>query len=228
MQRGGFNTGPYEHHLQNGFDPYHAFVGLMPRFVDLARSAAEERAVSYRDFHVGAVLYAGNEACSRVATLDGANQKISPSHPKRCAEMDVIDQAEALGFSRVVGMVIAGTSDPEKIKGVMGVATPTLHPCDVCRDRMVDCGLFDDGSLIVTISTEEDRYEVHTYDEMMQRWQSPETARTETSTATFDVTQWPWRQLAYGRNLDETPDSQPWRVAKFALGLPVVPIPETS
>jgi cytidine deaminase len=165
MRRGGFNAGSHEHHLKDGFDPYHAFVGLMPRFIDLARDAARMRAISHRNFHVGAVAYAGDTTLSRVATLDGANVKRTKEDPKYCAEMSVIDQAQGLGFSKVLGLVVAGTSDPEKIKSVSGVATPTLHPCDACRKKMTASGLFQESSLIVTVSTDEDAYEVHSYGE---------------------------------------------------------------
>jgi cytidine deaminase len=226
MKRGGFSTGSYEHHLQDGFDPHHAFVALMPRFVELAREAAQKQAVSYRHFRVGAVMYAGNQAFSTVATIDGANHKPHKAHPKHCAEMSVIDQAEALGLSTVLGVIVAGTSDPEKIKAVNGRATRTLHPCAECRDRMVQSGLFKDESLIITVSTEEDVYEVRTHSELQEYWrQEPEEAIE--APVTYNLTQWPWRQLVYGRNMAEVPDSQPWSIAKLALEIPVVPVPET-
>ena len=183
MQRGNFNSGAYEHHLMDDFDPYHAFVGLLPRFVDLARDAAARRAVSYRQFHVGAALYAGNDTFSDVATIDGANTKVRAEEPKRCAEMSVLDQVKALGFSRVLGMVIAGTSDRDEIKAVNGRATPTLHPCAECRAQMADSGLFEDSSLIVTVSTESDVYQVHNYGELQDYWQRDELQTTTRSSS---------------------------------------------
>jgi cytidine deaminase len=202
--------------LFDRFDPYQAFVGSVPQFVNLARHAAETRAHSYRNFHVGAALYAGNDDFSEVIALHGANSKPSENHPKRCAEMDVIDQAEALGFTRGLGLVVAGTSDAEKIMDVNGRVSSTLHPCKECREKMADSGLITDESIIITVSTEEDVYQANSHREMERAWES-DIGVEEMKLLRYNPITWRWIVASYEKRLRAFHKANRGQVARLAL-----------
>ncbi len=83
----------------------------IPRFIDLARRSAEERAVSYRDFKVGASAFAVTDDGSRGAYLFGANNTPYQGAPKDCAEMDILKKVDERGLDWIVGLAIFGPPD---------------------------------------------------------------------------------------------------------------------
>ncbi|HEY4964695.1 MAG TPA: hypothetical protein VIH90_08465 [Candidatus Saccharimonadales bacterium] len=119
----------------------------IPRFIDLARQAADERAVSYRDFKVGASAYAISTTEPRAAYLFGANYKPDPTVDKRCAEFDVLEKARERGLDRVIALAIYGPSD---FGDVNHIHTPTLHPCESCRIMLDESPMVLDDTLIIT------------------------------------------------------------------------------
>jgi hypothetical protein len=52
----------------------------------------------------------------------------------------------------------------------------------------------------------------------MRRWEEPVAETSSAGAISYDIDLWGWRQAAYGRNLEQVPDSQPWQVAHFVLG----------
>lgn len=111
----------------------------LPTFLERARRAAEQHAVSYRDFKVGASAYAIDTTHDTVGFFFGANYKPHEGAPKYCAEMQVLDKAREAGFDKVIAMATFGPSD---YGDVNELASPTLHPCADCR------ALFDKDPLI--------------------------------------------------------------------------------
>jgi cytidine deaminase len=220
MPRGEFDSGPYSEILSDGYDPYHAFISLMPYMVDEARRSARDEAVSWRRFHVGAALFAAELAGARTAVLAGANSKPQPDSPKYCAEMNVLDQAAAHGLEHVIGIVVAGTNDSAQIEAVTGIATPTLHPCDACLQKMAGSSLIEPETLIVTVALEEDVMQVHSYQEMALIYATEGTASMEYMTPSYplDLENWPRRQFIYDR-LASASDNllHPPAVARLAL-----------
>lgn len=88
--------------------------------VRMARYGAASEAISYRDFHVGASAYAVKfDGSKPPVALGGANYKPDKQTSKYCAEMDVIDHLEGDDYDQVIGIVIAGTTDPAEIREVM-------------------------------------------------------------------------------------------------------------
>lgn len=165
MKQGSFDQARYNLSNLQEYDPYHAFVSAVPFMVDMARYSADNMARSYRGFHVGAALFALATDQSTGILTDG-NKKLNPHSEKICAEKSVLLQAEINGYDQAIGLVIAGTSDAELIKGVTGKATPTLHPCDSCRGLLEASPIVSDDTLIVTVGVDSDAHQTHTFAEL--------------------------------------------------------------
>lgn len=118
----------------------------IPRFIDLAKKAAKEWAVSYRDFKVGASAYAVSLDGLRAAYLFGANNTPYPGAPKDCAEMDIIKKVNQRGLDRIVALAIFGPPDSGTVNRVN---TATLHPCDVCRTQFSEDPAVRDDTLFI-------------------------------------------------------------------------------
>ena len=129
------------------FDPEWAAYQQIPRFLDLAQEAADERAVSHRGFKVGASVCAISFKLQRIGYLFGANLTPYKGAPKRCAEMEVLAKAKDRGFDKIISLAVFG---PSKFEGVQRFPSPTLHPCDQCRDILDASSLVTDDTLVVT------------------------------------------------------------------------------
>lgn len=125
----------------------------IPYFIDRAKRAAEQHAISYRDFKVGASAYVIDATNSRVGYFFGANFTPYKGAPKRCAEMEVLTKARQAGFDRVIALATFG---PSEHGDVNSVATTTLHPCAECREILDTEPLVRDDTLIVTSNREGD------------------------------------------------------------------------
>lgn len=116
-------------------ESYHeiALDQLVEHLIDQARSAAG-RAVSYRNFRVGCAILAWTPTPRTLAdsyrVFLGANMKANPNTPKVCAEMTALGGAIAEGYTRILGICVAGIPQPDADSGV---ESATLHPCSVCR-----------------------------------------------------------------------------------------------
>jgi cytidine deaminase len=188
--------------------------------VNMARHAANNEALSYRDFHVGASAYAITFDGAKAPTITGgANYKPDEDSPKYCAEMDIIDQAEEDSFDQIIGMVVAGTNDPKKIYEVMGREAATLHPCDMCRDKMHKSRLIVPDTLVVTVALEEDVAQVHTFDELKMIYDmSVRQARGLVHRPVeLDLDNWGERIQAFDRGAQASPDIDPTRLARLVL-----------
>jgi cytidine deaminase len=107
---------------------------------------AMERAVSWRNFNVGCAVYAWRpyiEADGWLLAEDpadylgvrwkafiGANVKPGENIRTTCAEQVAAFAAHMAGYTRIIGMVIVGTPQPDDESGLM---RHTLHPCATCR-----------------------------------------------------------------------------------------------
>lgn len=116
--------------------------------------------VSYRNVKVGALaLVESSEGWLFV--LHGTNYSPVRGAPKRCAEMDILNQIDELasdGTKVVVRrLYVAGPGDEGLIEEVNGRPAKTLCPCADCRDlfrqspailestEIVTCGIDDEG-----------------------------------------------------------------------------------
>lgn len=129
------------------FDPEWVAYQQIPRFLDLAQRAADERAVSHRGFKVGASACAISFDLQKLGYLFGANLTPYKGAPKRCAEMEVVTKALDRGFDKIIALAVFG---PSKFEDVQRFPSPTLHPCDQCRDLLEASSLVTDDTLVAT------------------------------------------------------------------------------
>lgn len=146
------------------FDPYRRFVTAVPDMVDMARTAARN-AFSYRDFKVGSSVMVV-DAHNAVGLEMAESLKSRREKAKVCAEKRVLAKAVKAGFLYAPGLVVAGTTDKEKIKEVTDVATPTLHCCNDCQQLFGVHPLMRRETLIVSVGEDRDAYQVMTAGEM--------------------------------------------------------------
>lgn len=161
---------------QLGFDRHRRFIESIPTLVDMARTAAKLEAFSYRGFVVGAAAEVYDSEASRVKYYSAGNSK--PRHKaKFCAEQRLLGQIGPKSSENVTGIVVAGTTDRQKIAEVTGFATPTLHPCADCRhafDDLKHAHLVHDHMFILTTGfTDEpdgDIFQIHTLNELVEHY----------------------------------------------------------
>ncbi len=172
------------------YDPFRLFVDSVPQLAKMARNAANSEAYSYRNFLVGVAGFFINPSASEPGMLSAGNLKSARSKEKVCAEKKVLGQARKAGFTRAVGLVIAGTTDVELIEGVNDVAAPTLHPCTECRLDFEGNPLIGDDTLIITTGLENDRYQVHTYNQIRDLYKSGKIVEDSSRNTGFGFADW--------------------------------------
>lgn len=145
------------------------FHGVLPILVIRAREAAAERATSWRNFRVGCALYAfktvAYSAAERWKIFTGSNIKITKDSRPICAEQIALGAAREAGYDRIIGIVISGNPQPEEENSAQH---PTLHPCEECRRVFKSLSEMSSDTLIITILSEGDTYEVHTFEELLK------------------------------------------------------------
>lgn len=168
--------------------------------VDEARMAALIDADSWRGFFVGAAaLVASNNGVPGTEIVALGNRKPVENMDTVCAETRVLS---AVGRRRVLGEVIAGTSDRDLIKAVTGHPTPTLHTCANCCVRFAR-HLQHDGPYprltpdmpIVTVGLYDDILELHSVEGLLRAAANgtPDIATEGIVDPGFEN----WRQRAY-------------------------------
>jgi len=151
--------------LTNGrYDPVYAGWQLFPMLADQARLAAEQEAISYRDFHVGAAAYALDQENYRAGIIFGANIKPDKSAPKRCAELMLVQKAETLGYKSIPYLVVSGPLQTDEHSGII---SPTLHPCADCRDLFLASPLIEDETVLVTVGEDGETHEMFSVAELL-------------------------------------------------------------
>ena len=150
------------------FDPFLLIFDMGPNLIRTARAKRRKDGVSYRAFHVGASTISVNDDEQKASFFVGANYKPHPEVPKRCAEMNALTEAKRLKHRFTPGLFVAGTTDQELIRQVTGRETPTLHPCDPCRD------LLQESTVVITVGDDKDVYEAHTGKDLWQLYRPPE------------------------------------------------------
>lgn len=209
-------------------DPYHLFTASVPLMADMARKSAENDAYSYRDFTVGAAVFAIDEALNRTAIATDGNWKMAQQFPKYCAEMSALDQLMLAGYERVIGMVVAATTDKDAIEAVTFKCTDTLHMCSECIEKYDCSSMVEDDLLVVSCGIDSDGYQVHTLAELKDFYATKEEGeqlKERYHHETNDFNEWQERRLfIYDRlvgidlPLDEDEEQQqPSELARMAL-----------
>lgn len=156
----------------DGDDFYRDFISSVPYMMYQARAAVRHSAHSYRGFLVGASAYAVRTHDGDTAVVSAGNLK-NEHKSKVCAERKALALAKKAGFERIVGLVVAATTDLDLIEGVSGRKTPTLHPCADCRSMFHDHPLMRPDTLVVTTGLDTNRYQVHDVSELVDFYNRP-------------------------------------------------------
>ncbi|HSX52811.1 MAG TPA: hypothetical protein VLF90_00350 [Patescibacteria group bacterium] len=167
----------------------------------MARYSADNDAKSYRGFNVGAAIFVISPEMKKSAILTDGNRKLKPQSEKICAEKSVLLQAETGGYSKAIGLVVAGASDAELIKDVTGRETPTLHPCDVCRGLLDASPIVSDDTLIITTGVDSDSHQTHSFAELQAFYEDADPSGVNEA------------------HCHEDPGYEKWNIRKFIYGI---------
>lgn len=161
-------------------------ISLVPSLVEMARASAKTYSESWRGFCVGAagVVFDLSETTPRIGIYGSGNFKATipeeekdeydiDSIPKFCAEMDVQQRASLDGFQYMPFIAVSATTRSDRIKSVMGVEAATLHPCfgeSACSNVLKYAGLAKNNTIIMSVGTGQDIYQVQTRGQYMARY----------------------------------------------------------
>ena len=167
-------------------DIFGTMISHVPVLVANARNAvsAPGYAHSWRGFWVAAsgIAYDTNPDEPRIGTYTSGNFKIRLDEedrgeedvedvPKNCAEMDIAIRAGHDDQERIGLVVVAATTVTPRIEEVTGIATPTLWPCVSCNEMMTESYLFDSRTIIMTIGSGNNIFQVQSAGDLRKRHQ---------------------------------------------------------
>lgn len=167
-------------------DIHATIIGMVPILVEKARNATKSsQSISYRGFLVGAagIAYDSDPTSPRIGTFTAGNYKAKLREdqrsdadvediPKFCAEMDIAMRASIHDFERIGILVVAATTNPDRIRAVTELAGPTLEPCEECEHVMQHSDLIDDQTIILTVGSGDDICQVQNLASLASRYKS--------------------------------------------------------
>jgi cytidine deaminase len=140
-------------------------VQSLCRITNLANQAVEQLGHSYRGFKVGAAVLALDEPGRRAGIYFGGNYTPYEGAEWNCAEKRAFEVVHKRGFNRILALAVSG---PPQID-VSGVESPTLHPCDKCREMMRESELTEPNTLVATANLDQTAHELFTVDSLIRR-----------------------------------------------------------
>lgn len=201
-------------------DIYATILGRVPLLVERARHAAKsDLSFSYRGFLVGAaaIAYDPDPEKPRIGTYTSGNYKAKLSDedrsdadvldiPKVCAEMDIVMRASMDDFERIGIFVVAATTNKERIKAVTELAGATLEPCNECESVMRHSDLVDGQTIVMTVGTGNDIYQVQSFKNLIQRYRNLDRGAPpgELSIHPYSSYAWENRQRKYEEERNKT------------------------
>ncbi len=201
-------------------NPWQQFIQNVPYMALVAGAAQNNRAYSYRDFHVGASLLAINRKNHEMSIYSAGNLKLEPSTEKYCAEAAVIAEAKRDKMTHAIGLVVIGTIDREQIKDVTGRATPTLHPCSSCRNLFSESRLISNNTLVVTTDKDFSGHQVHTVGQLSAFYKNSDDAPDHQVVEDTGFTDWIDRPVIFQELTDFSTAAgirmPEYRIAQFA------------
>jgi cytidine deaminase len=152
---------------------------------------ALKNGLSYRNFNVGCAVLACSGQKQEYKVFVGANLKAGPGTVKVCAERVAIMASVSAGYNFIVAIVVCG--EPQKDE-VSGVNSPTLHPCDVCRETLYHLIVHDErfetvvefDTILLTVNkntgereemTLRELFDIHSCDYLFTPEETPQTLR---------------------------------------------------
>ena len=158
-------TEPYPFHsrLNPEYSRKHIALSLTPGNLLLLMHRAREAqnmAISYRHFKVGAALLGLSFQPSNFQMLTGVNVKPDKESQMNVhAEQTALQKAHDRHVNAVSMIVVVGDKQSDKQSGK---EMHTLHPCGLCRGVMLDDALVDNHATLV-VSTLPDFSEIELY-----------------------------------------------------------------
>lgn len=145
------DTLPFHSSLNSEYSPEHLILSQTDANILFALNKAREareRAVSYRDFRVGASIMSLRTNPSNVCFYTGVNVKPEENSVINIhAEQLALNKLKEMGYDMVSMVVVVGETQPDQQSGK---DMHTLHPCGLCRDKLLDSEYIDpDLTLIV-------------------------------------------------------------------------------
>ncbi len=140
---------PYVQTVDGVEDPVRSFLEHLPEMAHETDLALDD-AYSYRDFNVSGALFAWDAVRKKAAIFVRANTKRRRA-AKVCAEHKVMELNAQTAFDQIIGVLVRGTTDQDKIEEVNHIRVPTLWPCpDACVPEIDGNSRTTDDTLIVT------------------------------------------------------------------------------
>ncbi|MCL5435623.1 MAG: hypothetical protein M1275_00910 [Patescibacteria group bacterium] len=142
---------------------------MLEHLVIRARTAASG-ANSYRGFAVGCSVWAYKPNTPIWAQpwkiFTAANEKISPSEVKNCAERKAVLAALAENYTRIIGLVVAGRPQADADSKLIERALP---PCLACRKFLLSTPGVSAQTRILMVHLTEPIGEEITFEELLRR-----------------------------------------------------------
>jgi hypothetical protein len=194
-------------------DVHATLIGMVPVLAEKARHAAKSGlSFSYRGFLVGAaaLAYDTDPENNRIGVFAAGNFKAKLREdqrddtdvediPKFCAEMDITMRASMRDFDRIAMFVVAATTKAERIRAVTPLAGATLEPCEECENVMLHSDLVDDRTIIMTMGSGEDIFQIQNFASLRARYDSVRTGASldDLKRIPYSSIAWEQRQQRY-------------------------------
>lgn len=136
-----------------GIDHELAFFGLRQYIAYEAYNASARLAYSWRQFRVGAALYAVRTKTDQGAIFVGGNYKPREDFtPKICAERVALTKADEAGYDRAIGFVVCGPLQNEQVRRHSEtLMRQTLPPCDECQVMFEESPAVSPDTYVLTV-----------------------------------------------------------------------------
>ncbi|HEX7368532.1 MAG TPA: hypothetical protein VF261_02655 [Candidatus Saccharimonadales bacterium] len=195
-----FNYGRVEELLGKPFDPVYAFLQQVPQLIVRAREIGARSAYSYRNVYVAGSIY-GIDESEKTVWQETTGSVKRQGKEKVCFEKRALALASKTLIPRIIGMVILGASDRRQIESISGLATPTLHPCVVCRaETLAQHPAVSASTLAVTSGLQGDVNQVFSVGQLQRLYERA--GRGDIDAALYeshsDFTDWEQRLARYG------------------------------
>ncbi len=146
----GVRVGPFYSRLHDQYTREHFLHSIIAPnvLISLHRAReAQELAVSYRDFKVGAAVVALTHSNAGFQILPGINAKTNEEGPLNMhAEQLALRTAEAVKANMVsIVSVVGETQDDQQ----SGHKMHTLHPCGKCRAKLAQHPMIDNDATLI-------------------------------------------------------------------------------
>lgn len=148
------DTYPFRSVINSEYDKRHFALSIHPASVLLAMHRAreaQELAVSYRGFKVGAAAIGITFGEPNFQIMTGVNVKPDADSTMNVhAEQVALQKAHDRGFSAISTLVVVGETQADQQSGH---EMHTLHPCGLCRNALRNSSMIDPNATLIVSAT---------------------------------------------------------------------------